>query len=872
MDSLVNQSVIFTSVDFSGNSITTPEDFEVIFPFLYDIKKLDLSNNNIGRNSDGLRFLSHLLSNVTSLTHLDLSDNYIGVLNENNTLNIGHGISFLTQLRFLDLSNNQIGRWGSEGMIGLSESISALTQLVFLNISNNFIGYTDSRGTAALGESLPSLKQLQYLDLSVNAIEWTDSNGTIPFSNGLSNIMNLKYLNLYGNQIGLWDSRGTQSLGHSVSNLKSLQFLGMGYNSIGMIDSYGVLALGQGLRFLTQMTFLDLSQNFIGSEGLQPLVESLYNLKELTDFQFLPNPVTNADIGQINQALSHAAVPPLPHIIQSVDDAKTFCQSFSGSNCNLSGIFPSPTLPVVQVLFGCLGNKKEIRSLDLSNNLLGVGGASAVGEELWNLPNLTFLNLSWNDIGMGGDTNNITALFQGLSILLQLSSIDVSNNNMATLDWTTIAAFGQSISHLKNLTYLDFSINAMEEVTAEGSVIFCNSLSGLTQLTYLDLSGNAMGYINSNGVVALGDALFNLSQLTFLDLSVNLMGNIDSRGVIKIAQSLSTLKHLSFLDLSSNRIDYTDGLSSSELGKSLVDLTQLQYLDLSLNNIGFWGKDGEISLAKGISQMNILQFINLGGNNIGSTGPDGPQVLIPSLLRLPNLTLENLNVQGMANVSWSQAESYLQNLQSQAMMTACQTSTCFGGGIQPVSSLSQTLPSSVSQSRYLADVPFGGLLEMPSNTTLIAEGRALVPYNEPILSSDVDILSTLGSSALAGAVFAALPEAIGDTLHLSGLVSEQNAYRIKMASNAALVFATGSWMSTGASYLTTTGLQCLGVTESKARIGGNAAALLVNTGLSLTPTRLAAIALNYAAGRFGLWAEKGIIKKYFQPLGKGGDI
>jgi hypothetical protein len=84
-----------------------------------------------------------------------------------------------------------------------------------------------------------------------------------------------------------------------------------------------------------------------------------------------------------------------------------------------------------------------------------------------------------------------------------------------------------------------------------------------------------------------------------------------------------------------------------------------------------------------------------------------------------------------------------------------------------------------------------------------------------------------------------------------------------MATNAALVLATGSWMATGASYLTTTTLQYAGISESKARIGGNAAAFLVNMGISITPTKAAAVAVNYLAGRAGLWAEKGLMGKIF---------
>ena len=130
---------------------------------------------------------------------------------------------------------------------------------------------------------------------------------------------------------------------------------------------------------------------------------------------------------------------------------------------------------------------------------------------------------------------------------------------------------------------------------------------------------------------------------------------------------------------------------------------------------------------------------------------------------------------------------------------------------------------------------------------------------------EADSLTTLGTSAVTGLVYAALPEAFGDALYLSGRVSAQNAQRVKWASNAAFVLASGSWMSAGVSYLTSSGLQYIGVSESKARVGGNAAAFLVNAGRNLSPTIAAATAVNYAAGRAGLWAEKKIMTKLYSP-------
>jgi hypothetical protein len=126
------------------------------------------------------------------------------------------------------------------------------------------------------------------------------------------------------------------------------------------------------------------------------------------------------------------------------------------------------------------------------------------------------------------------------------------------------------------------------------------------------------------------------------------------------------------------------------------------------------------------------------------------------------------------------------------------------------------------------------------------------------------VFSDLGAAAFTGAALAALPEALGDSLHLSGLISEQNAHRLKVATNVALVVATGSLMGAGTAWATTTGLQYLGISEPKARIAANTISFLVNTGLSITPTRMALTAVNYGAAALGLFTEKKVMGWMFQ--------
>jgi len=770
---LLNHNITFTSLDLSGNAVNTPEDFEAIFPILDGVTHLDLSQNHIGQGgSNGTLLLGQRLSNLTRLTSLDLSQNLIGHVNSNGAVALAQGLSKLTRLTSLALWNNQIGNKDSHGVAALGHALSDLTQLTSLNLHSIDIGYTDSDGTVALGQGLSNLTQLTSLDLSVNWIGYTDSNGTRAVGQGLSNLTQLTSLTLSSNYIGSTDSKGT-------------------------------IALGRGLSNLIQLTSLDLSSNVIDHNDLKSLVKSLYDLHKLQTFEFLPNPVTNTDIAEINKALNHTLVNSLPTVISSTTDAIIFCQSLLPSNqsCDLSYRMPSPSSLTIKVLLQCLQGQTQLTSLDLSQNHIGQI-----------------------------DSEGTVALGQGLSNLTQLISLDLSFNKIG---WTD----------------------------SNGTVALGLGLSSLTQLASLDLSQNSIGWTDSNGTVALAQGLSSLTQLASLDLSATEIGRKDSRGMTALGQRLSKLTRLTSLDLSSNWIGWTDSNGTVALAQGLSSLTRLTSLDLSTNYIGYTDSDGTVTLGRGLNQTRSLEMLNLAGNFIGSTGPEGPQVLIPVLLSLPNLKLENLNVQGMTNISWTQAASYLQHNQSKAMMQSCQTSKCHGGTIHVSPSSSQESLVSSFLSYATGNTTY---LERSPASADPAKSRALVVYDETMATSiETDTLSILGVSALSGAVFAVLPEALGDALHLSCMVSERNAYHVKRATNAALVFATGSWLPVGASWIASTGLQYMGCSESKARIGGNAVGFLVNTGRVLTPTGIAAVAANYVAGRLGLWAEKNMMKSFF---------
>jgi len=479
---LLNHSITFTFLNLSGNAINMPEDFNALFPSLRSIIKLDLSNNLIGdtTNSSEVIALAQGLSYLTNLQFLDLSDNNMALINSNGTIALAQGLFHLTNLQSLDLSYSFIGQTDSNGIVALGKGLSALTNLQFLDLSwtamsyrdsigtialaqglsyltnlqfldlsHNWIGWTYSSGTVALGKGLPALTNLQFLGLSGNEIDSKDSNGTVALGKGLSALTNLQLLDLSYNEIGSTDSNGTAALGKGLSALTNLQSFNLSNNRVGWTDSSGTVALGKGLSALTNLRLLDLSENDIGStdsngtvalgkglsaltnlqflglsgneighEIIQPLISILYNFSYLkiflllpqgnTEKFFIPSSITYEDILKLNEALEYTLSPPLLPVLSSLEDVEVFCSSLSPTinNVTLSGsmftLCNSQNLPkVLTALLNCLQQIPHLTALDLSyNNIesLDSSGTIALAQGLSYLTNLQFLDLSDNKI------------------------------------------------------------------------------------------------------------------------------------------------------------------------------------------------------------------------------------------------------------------------------------------------------------------------------------------------------------------------------------------------------------------------------------------------------------------------------------------
>lgn len=112
--------------------------------------------------------------------------------------------------------------------------------------------------------------------------------------------------------------------------------------------------------------------------------------------------------------------------------------------------------------------KDSVYSLDLRREKLYY-----IPPAVFELPNLTHLNLSKNKLELIGDS---------LTLLKKLSHLDLSNNKMKAIPY--------AVFQLESLTHLSLGLNQIERIPDE--------ISYLTRLEFLDVYDNAIQYFSPN--------------------------------------------------------------------------------------------------------------------------------------------------------------------------------------------------------------------------------------------------------------------------------------------------------------------------------------------------------------------------------------
>ncbi|XP_059066635.1 receptor-like protein EIX2 [Cryptomeria japonica] len=644
----VSNLVSLEYLSLAAVNISASKEWGEAVGSLSNLQKLHMSDCGLGGP------IPNSLLNLTSLLHLDLSENYLSAqipawfenmtahllsldLSWNN--NLGGDISFIRQRKSsLSLTNIDLSGTAMEGRI--PSAVGNISCLEYLRLR-------ESRIEGEIPAATGNLLFLQILDLSDTRIE-----GEIPSATG--NLSFLQILDLSDTRI---EGEIPAAIG-SVSSLKSLDLSNTRIEgeipaAIGNVSSLKSLRLfstsieGEiplSIVNLSKLVSLELSYNKL-TGVIPPSLDSLSSLVSLHLYAnelngTIPSTISNLvnlrslwlDSNSLSGLISLSVFDNLTrlndlylsynHLTVNIDSTwiPQFKLSYLGlGSCNLDRI---PSFLVTQY---------DLEYLNLSANSIPTN----IPSWIWNLPSLYSLNLSCNQL--------TGSLPSRLTLPKYSNYVDLHNNSLqgalplppagAYLLDLSMNQFNGSIptdigAYLQNTEFLSLSRNNLSEAIPDS---ICTS-----DLQVLDLSNNTLSSVIPPHLTR------NCSFLSVLDLAENHLegkmpvewGNISKIHTLKlngnhlrgvIPSPISKGRSLQVLDLGNNDLE---GTVPHWIGK----LSQLRVLVLRSNH--FHG-----SIPRQVIGLPNLQILDLSGNHLSGAFPSN----LTNLLAMVNASQNNSN-------------------------------------------------------------------------------------------------------------------------------------------------------------------------------------------------------------------------------------
>lgn len=431
-DSFLAESPSLANLSLNSNSIT--KITRNTFDGASSLRKINLHNNVILEIEDGA------FDSLDNLTELDLSKNSITCILDFNLFN----------LAFLNLSKNSV-----EFFQSVESNVSF--KLRSLDLSENKLLYFPL---------LPENNVLEFLDVSRNRLQTVNNTGGPENQTNL--IFNhLRYLDMSYNKF--------QSIPeHFINNMKSLEVLNVSNNCIGSFS-----ATSKGL--LHKVKIINLSYNSLQSltfgKNTLPSLKKLFlqgNDLSILDhqiFQRLPS-MKYLQLQQNNLKICGSEQNQLEPTLTNQKNSSG-CVSFS-SVCNLHFLYLSEnnlkTLPA-----GAFTNT-PLKLLDLSLN----PGLDIHKDSLSGLEH-TLVHLVLRE-------NNMSSLNPDLSLLKCLKHVDLSTNQLNTLPtWSKESAIESLNLQNNNLVTLDHSTILALERSLKTLYMGFNPLSCCDNLAFLHM-------------------------------------------------------------------------------------------------------------------------------------------------------------------------------------------------------------------------------------------------------------------------------------------------------------------------------------------------------------------------------------------------
>ena len=657
--SALKQISTLTVLDLARNALNHGvfDELSTVIRANNKLQKLWLAKTDLRHHSIGIMYA---LSEITSLTELDLSENYMP---KEVATSLAAAINSNCSLETLLLSNNNLG---TNGINTIARSLSNLPNLRVLHVGNNNLTW---EAADAIASVVLNNIHLQILDLHSNFL----GIGVRKIAKAVKNISTLKQLNLNNNQI---PECVAEDLASATLNNSLLETFVVGNN---FLKAKGVKTIAQALSSKKSLKLLNLYNNQATEEAAEAIGLVISNNSGLKGLYLGNNKLGNG-VGKILAALS--CISTLETLDLSRNDisaematelATVIERNPSLVDLRLNGnrLMSSGIITVAK----SLSNISTLRKLNIGNNLITKEAVAAIRLVLTDNKGLEELHLGYNQLGL--DMKNLITYFKGttfskalmlskhddkLDVLVDNGLSSIPSDGSCSLDKLSLAnndlrIYGatilQSFCMITTLTEMNLSGNFMpQEVAVDLAALIRNNHS----LKVLDLSDNKL---HTNGAVTVLQSLIELSTLKVLNFANNkithkaadaiasvivhnvkmekllLQSNFLGAGVKQIANALKNISSLKKLILNNN---YIPESVAEDIAGAILSNDSLCVLELMGNALK---ASGIVKISQALCNIKTVKLLNIAANKITEEATDAVSLAISSNSELEELNLCN---------------------------------------------------------------------------------------------------------------------------------------------------------------------------------------------------------------------------------------
>lgn len=451
-----------------------------------------------------------------------------------------------------------------------------------LDFSCSMLGNLNSADILAVTQGLSMVTSLNKIDLSHNMLDLLGHSQLVELANALASIRTLAKLNLSSNAMQHWRPQSLEAFWVNLAKCHNLTTLDVANNQIGAMLSHDEYDSHEGDPNKAEATI----------KAFNAFLNALDQFKKLESLNLSGNYLGPLLIYWFDE-----------HYIDNYDDIRFITKfidiinTYGALTClNLSG----NTL--------CEIARVDGMHTDEGTQLITWMPFCAA---LAQLPALQTLDLSNNDLADQCDANEFSVLISQLSKSKLLSQLNLSRNNLYTLDIRLHCKILAALNKMHLLTEIDLSFTFFVSDEAKFNTVLhlLTYLSGHgATLYHINLSHNKLDRLPQPALQALCTVLGKYLRVESINLSKTGLRRLDNSRLIILIDMLAGWSSLKKIDFQRNHFDHWDINLFTAFCHGLARCQSLYSIDLG--DVSILDENHTLALTESLTQCKFLLQIH----------------------------------------------------------------------------------------------------------------------------------------------------------------------------------------------------------------------------------------------------------------------